>query len=128
MADQPSILIVDDDPDQTDILAHSLGKQGYATATASTGEDGLSMARNEHPDLVLMDIRLPDMDGLTICRQLNDDPSTCEIPVIILSAMERPDIIRRSRSAGCQYYLRKPYDPNALLLLVESALHESHDW
>ena len=116
------ILIVDDDHAQTEVLAHCFTKQGYNTLIAYTGQMGLQMARAEFPDLILLDIRLPDIDGLSVCHELNDDPETCDIPIIVLSAMERPDIIRRTRSAGCHYFLRKPYDPNALLMLVQAAI------
>lgn len=116
------ILIVDDDPQQTEVLAYRLGRLGFRTLTAHRGSDALRMAKSTRPHLVLLDIRLPDADGLDVCQQLTDGESTCGIPVIILSGMERPDIIRRSRGAGCQYFVRKPYDPNALLVLVEQAL------
>jgi CheY-like chemotaxis protein len=116
------ILIVDDDQAQVEVLAMRLSKQGYATSTAHTLADGMAAARQSHPDAILMDIRLPDGNGLHACEQLSDDPQTCGIPVIILSGMERPDIIRRARAAGCHFYMRKPYDPNVLLLLVESAI------
>ena len=75
-------------------------------------------------EMILMDIRLPDVDGLTVCHELNDAPETCDIPIIVLSAMERPDIIRRTRSAGSHFFLRKPYDPNALLMLAEAAMND----
>ena len=122
------ILIVDDDFTQAEVLAHRFQQQGYQISIATTGREGLSVARTEHPDLVLLDLRLPDSDGLNICLELSDDERTCEIPVIILSGMERPDIIRQARAAGCQYYVRKPYDPNALLILVENAISESRGW
>jgi CheY-like chemotaxis protein len=118
------ILIVDDDHSQTEVLAYRFRTQGYHTVTAHTAEAGLQIARDEHPDLILLDIRLPDIDGLTVCHQLNDDSATCDIPIIVLSAMERPDIIRRTRSAGCHYFLRKPYDPNALLMLAQAAMDD----
>lgn len=123
--DRQCILIVDDDHSQAEVLSFRLGRQGYDTITANTGHTGLQLARHERPDLVLLDLRLPDVDGLHICRQLTDDIRTCGIPVIIVSGMERPDIIRQSRAAGCHYYVRKPYDPNALLLLVRSAMNET---
>ena len=75
-----------------------------------------------------MDVRLPDTDGLHVCDKLSDDPHTSDIPVIILASMDRPDIIRKSRAAGCEYYVRKPYDPNALLLLSESAMNRRREW
>lgn len=122
------ILIVDDDHSQAEVLALRFHKQGFRTATAHTGEAAIQHARSKKPDLVVLDIRLPDQDGLHVCRQLNDDSETCDIPVILLSGMSRPDIIRRSRGAGCRYFVRKPYDPNAMLVLAENALREREDW
>ncbi len=123
-----SVLIVDDDLDQAEVLSRRLECQGFDTITAHTGRGGLMRARDEHPHLVLLDVRLPDMDGFRVCAQLADDPRTCDIPVIILSGMERPDIIRCSRSAGSLFYVRKPYDPNALLILIQSAIEEVNRW
>lgn len=116
------ILIIDDDETIAEPLAFRLQKQGFHTLVAHAGEPGLALARSERPCAVLLDLRLPDVDGFTVCEQLDNDPTTCHIPVIILSGMSRPDIIRRARAAGCTYYVRKPYDPNALLLLIESAI------
>ena len=117
-----TILIVDDDDDQVDILSRRLASQGYETLTADSGEQALDLARAERPHLVLLDLRLPDTDGFAVCRELADDQHTTNIPVIIVSGEERPDILRSARAAGSQYYVRKPYDPNALLVLIESAL------
>jgi DNA-binding response OmpR family regulator len=118
-----TILLVDDDQSQVAALEHRLVKLGFEVKTAFTGEGGLRRAFEELPDLVLLDLRLPDIHGFDVCRRLADDPQTCCIPVIILSAMERPDIVRRSRAMGCEYYLRKPYDPNVLLALIHNALY-----
>ena len=118
-----SILIIEDDASQSLALAHRLEKQGFATAAVSDGQAGIDVARRDRPDLIVLDLCLPDVDGFQVCEELGDGSDTCGIPIIMLSAMERPDIIRRSRSAGCQYYVRKPYDPNALLLLIEHSLH-----
>ena len=119
------ILIVEDDLSQSEVLAHRFTNLGHNTLTAQTGQMGLRLARAERPDLILLDIRLPDIDGLSVCHELNDDAETCDIPIIVLSAMERPDIIRRTRSAGCHYFLRKPYDPNVLLMLAQAAIDNS---
>jgi CheY-like chemotaxis protein len=120
-----SILIIEDDLGQREALSHRLTRVGYEVRTADRGKEGLAMARQDPPHLVLLDLRLPDIEGFSIGEQLADDPSTCGVPVIVLSAMERPDIIRRTRAAGCQYFVRKPYDPNALLVLIQSAIEES---
>jgi CheY-like chemotaxis protein len=120
-----SILIIEDDDGQREALSHRLTKLGYEVRLAERGCEGLSMARQDPPHLVLLDLRLPDVEGFTLGEQLADDPVTCGVPVIALSGMERPDIIRRTRAAGCHYFVRKPYDPNALLVLIRSAIEES---
>ena len=75
---------------------------------------------------MILDLRLPDVHGFSIpAEQLVDAAETCSIPVIMLSGMERPDIIRRCRAAGCTYFVRKPYDPNALLVLIRQAIGEA---
>ena len=122
------ILIVDDDREQVEVLSLALSRQGFETIAATTLAEGLEMARSRRPHLVILDIRLPDGNGLNMCQVLSDDPQTSGIPVIILSGMERPDIIRSCRAAGCRYYVRKPYDPNALLVLAENALGQHECW
>ncbi len=123
-----SILIVDDDDALADVLSRRLKQQGFDAITADSGKTGLAKARSDRPTLIVLDLRLPDTDGFAICEQLADAPSTCSIPVIILSGMEQPDILRRCRAAGCHYFVRKPYDPNALLILIRQAIQESSDW
>ena len=124
-ATQQSVLIVEDDAALADVLSLRLSRQGFETTVAESGQLGLTLARAEQPDVILLDLRLPDMDGFELCQELVDDEATCEIPVIILSGLEQPDIIRRSRAAGCFYYVRKPYDPNALLALIQHAIDEA---
>lgn len=120
-----TVLIIDDDEVLSEVLSRRLQQQGFNALTADSGQCGLARARADQPSLILLDLRLPDADGLTICQQLADDLETCSIPVIILTGMERPDILRRCRAAGCLYYLRKPYDPNALLILIRQAIVDS---
>ena len=117
-----TILIVDDDADQAFCLARRLESQGFLTVTAHRGLLGLGLAQADRPDLILLDVRLPDIDGLEVCRGLADSPVTCHIPVIIVSGMERNDIVRRARAAGCAFFIRKPYDPNALLTLIQASM------
>jgi len=123
-----TILIVDDDEALADVLSRRLRQQEFDPITANSGQAGLAKARSERPALIILDLRLPDIDGLAICEQLADEPTTCEIPVIILSGMEKPDILRQCRAAGCHYFVRKPYDPNALLILIRQAIRESRQW
>ena len=125
---QDRVLIVDDDPNLVDALAQRLKQQGFGVISAGTGREGRETAHRDHPDLIVLDLRLPDTDGFTVCQELADSPDTCGTPVILLSGMSRPDIIRRSRAAGCQYFVRKPYDPNALLTLIRHSIDESRGW
>jgi CheY-like chemotaxis protein len=120
-----TILLIDDDEAMVDVLGQRLRRQGYETLVARSGDEGLALARRHMPTLIVLDLRLPDADGFYVCQELADASQTCAIPVIILSGMERPDIIRRSRAAGCQYFVRKPYDPNALLILMRHAIGEA---
>ncbi len=87
---------------------------------------GLTKAKAELPSAIILDLGLPDTDGLTICEQLADSPETCSAPILILSGKEEPGLVRRCRAAGCHYFLRKPYDPNALLVLVREAIREAN--
>jgi CheY-like chemotaxis protein len=119
------VLIVDDDAAAADILSIRLNRQGFETTIAENGQLALTLARTERPSVILLDLRLPDIDGFELCQELVDNEETCEIPVIIVSGLERPDVIRRSRAAGCLYYIRKPYDPNALLTLIRQAIDEA---
>ena len=122
-----TILIIDDDDAQSFALAWRLQSQGYETLTSNEGRRGLILAKSERPDVILLDLQLPDMDGLEICEQLSDSSATCGIPVIIVSGSDRSDIVKKSRAAGCDYYLRKPYDPSVVLMLVERAIERLRD-
>jgi CheY-like chemotaxis protein len=124
-APQRCILIVDDDDAATDVLSTRLKRQGFETVIAGDGRSARALARTEKPSVILLDLRLPDVDGFELCQELVDDQETSDVPVIILSGLERPDVLRKSRAAGCHYYLRKPYDPNALLTLIHQAIDEA---
>ena len=127
-ARQRTVLIIDDDQDQSQVLAWRLQSQGFETLTAAVGRRGLILAKSERPDVVLLDLELPDIDGLKVCEQLTDGEATSGIPVVIISGQERADIVRQARVAGCHFYLRKPYDPNVVLMVVEQAIARSREW
>lgn len=117
-----TILIVDDDVEQAFSLSRRLSTQGFITVMADRGLLALGIAQADPPDLILLDTRLPDVDGLEVCRDLADSPLTCHIPIILLSAMDRPGIVREARLAGSTFFLHQPYDPNVLLTLIDAAL------
>ena len=120
----PLILIVDDDDDQNTALAYCLKGQGFEVATTTSGQAARRLVRELHPTLILLDVQLPDDDGLRICADLDEDPVTAEIPVMIISGAELPHSVRQARMAGGSFYVRKPYDPNALLVLIQHALDQ----
>ncbi len=122
------ILVVDDDLGQTEVLAYRLKSQGYQPITRNSGTSGLQSAVSDPPNLVILDINMPDMNGLDICAKLNDDLKTANIPVIILSGSDGDDVVKESRMSGGRFFIRKPYDPNALLALIETALAETTHW
>lgn len=118
----PMVLIIDDDADQNLTLAYCLKGQGFEVTTTTSGADGRRLAKEIHPALILLDVQLPDDDGFSICSALEDDPETSEIPVMIVSGADLPQSVRKARMAGSRFYVRKPYDPNALLVLISHAL------
>ncbi len=121
------VLIVDDDESIAEPLRLRLERQGFGAIVAKSGSEALELARRERLHCITLDLGLPDVDGFELCQQLVDDEATSEIPVIIVSGLERPDVIRRARAAGCHFYVRKPYDPNALLTLIRQAIEENQE-
>ena len=116
------ILIIDDDREQVDVLAYRLERLGFTAATAHEGRSGLRKAQTSSPDLVLLDLNLPDVDGFEVCREIVDSPSTCGLPVIVVSGEDGENIVRDCRAAGSEFFIRKPYDPNVLLTVIEQAI------
>ena len=120
------ILIIDDDNDQAEVLALGLSKQGFQPLLASTVTTGMMVAQLHEPDLILLDIRLPDGSGLELCEWLADSPDTSDVPIILVSGIGNDEILRQARAAGSTYFVRKPYDPNVLLTLVDDALSKAN--
>jgi DNA-binding response OmpR family regulator len=116
------ILIVEDDQDQRRLAAAGLRSAGYRVLTAADGAEGVSTARAEHPDLILLDIDLPGLDGMAVCRQLKLDPALSSIPVIFCTA--RTGVIDRMTglTLGADDYVNKPYAPSELLLRIRRLL------
>lgn len=115
-----SILVVDDDPKILKILQHTFSKEGFKVAIAASGEEALQIARQSPPDLVLLDIMMPDMDGFETYQKLK---ALREVPVIILSSRsDEVDKIVGFRM-GVDDYQTKPFSPNELTLRVKAVLH-----
>ncbi|MBI5968701.1 MAG: response regulator [Deltaproteobacteria bacterium] len=118
----PRILIVDDNPMNVDILQTRLAAHGYETVTASDGEEALAIAREKQPDLILLDIMMPKMDGMEVCRELKRDPTLPFMPIILVTAKSESKDIVAGLEAGGDEYLTKPVDQAALVARVKSML------
>ncbi len=116
------ILIVDDEADIVLVVERRLTLQGYEVISASTGYAGLNKARSEHPDLILLDLMLPGIDGNQICAMLKRDLRYRDIPIVILSAKSQLKDIEVSMQCGADAYIAKPFDHQTLLSQVETLL------
>lgn len=119
----PRILLVEDNEMNRDMLSRRLRRKGYSVAIAEDGEQGLTMACTEMPDLILMDISLPFLDGVEVTRRLKANPRTSQIPVIVLTAHALVRDRERSFDAGCDDYDTKPVDFGRLIGKIENFLH-----
>jgi two-component system phosphate regulon response regulator PhoB len=116
------ILVVDDEPDITALVAYHLAKAGYRVSTAANGPDALKAAREERPDIVILDVMLPGVSGYDVLDELRRRPETKEVGVILLTARrEEPDRIR-GLTLGADDYLTKPFSPHELALRVSALL------
>jgi diguanylate cyclase (GGDEF)-like protein len=118
----PAILIVDDAPDHLGVLRHTMAERGYQTLVANCGAQALSVARRMHPDLILMDVVMPGMDGLETCRQLKQNAGTADIPVILMSSRNETDDVVAGFDNGAVDYIAKPLRMAEVCARVRSQL------
>jgi len=125
----PLILIVDDNPTNLDILQARLAPHNYEILTATDGEEALAIAREKEPDLILLDIMMPKMDGIEVCRHLRADPSLPFMPIIMVTAKADSKDVVAGLEAGADEYLTKPVDHAALVARAKSMLRikDLHD-
>jgi len=116
------VLIVEDNPANMRLALFLLESRGHTVITATNAEAGLTLARDERPDLILMDIQLPEMDGLEATMLLKEDPATRLIPVIALTALAMIGDEERIRAAGCDGYIGKPMRYKEFLAAVAAQL------
>jgi two-component system phosphate regulon response regulator PhoB len=116
------ILAVDDEEDILELIRYNLTKEGYVVDLASTGEQALERARSSAPDLILLDLMLPGLDGLDVCREIKQDPSINHIPILMVTAKgEEADIVL-GLEMGADDYITKPFSPRVLLARVRTIL------
>lgn len=116
------IMIVDDSPTDTHILKKMLEKNGYSTVTASDANEGMAVAKREKPDVILMDVVMPGLNGFQATRELTTDPETAGIPVIIVTRKDQEVDRVWGMRQGASNYMTKPVRENTLLTLINEAL------
>jgi DNA-binding response OmpR family regulator len=116
------ILVVEDEPEYRELAERVLSQAGYRVLTAGTGQAGLKAFRDEHPDLILLDVMLPDMVGFDLCRRIREDPSRGETPVLFCTVRSAVSSLAEGLKAGSTDYVIKPFDPKDLLERVRAAL------
>jgi two-component system alkaline phosphatase synthesis response regulator PhoP len=117
------VLVAEDEPDIRGLVAFSLQYAGFVVVEALNGEEAIRKAEEEQPDLILLDVRMPKMNGYEACRQLKSQESTKHIPVIFLSARGQEAEIKHGLELGAEEYILKPFAPDELYRRVETILH-----
>ena len=122
------ILVVDDEEDILELVRYNLSKERYHVTSALSGEIALQKAREEHPDLILLDLMLPGLDGLTVCRELKRDPAIGSTPIIMLTAKGEDADIVVGLELGADDYIVKPFSPRVLQARIKAVLRRrEHD-
>jgi two-component system phosphate regulon response regulator PhoB len=119
---KPRILVVDDDPVIVRLLEVNFRLDGFDVATAGRGEDALVIAKEAPPDVILLDVMMPGLDGYEVYRRLREIPELLDVPVFFLSARARDDDRSRGMESGVVDYITKPFDPTELVVLVRRRL------
>jgi two-component system phosphate regulon response regulator PhoB len=117
-----AVLLVEDDPDIRHLVSYKLTRSGLDVVEAADGRTALDLARRDPPDLIILDVRMPGMSGLEVCRELRAGPRTARLPIIMLTASAHPQDREQAFAAGATDYVVKPFSPRALLEHVEAVL------
>ena len=119
---RPVILAADDDDDILQLIVFRLERSGYTVLQASDGEEALALALENRPDLAVLDVQMPKMDGFELTRRLRAEPATSRIPIIVLTARVQDADVQEGFDAGADDYLRKPFSPQELRARVQAIL------
>jgi DNA-binding response OmpR family regulator len=114
------IVIVEDEADIAQLVKLYLEKEGFRTATAKTGAEGLKLIRTDHPDMVILDLMLPEMDGLEVCKKIRNAPDTAMLPVLMLTSKAEESDTIIGLELGADDYVTKPFSPKALVARVKA--------
>ena len=116
------ILVVEDEEDILELIRYNLAREGYRVSSATSGEDGLRAAMRDKPDLVVLDIMLPGIDGIEVCRRLKADPQTRYIPVVMVTAKGDEADVVTGLELGADDYLTKPFSPKVLIARLRAVI------
>jgi DNA-binding response OmpR family regulator len=119
---QGNVLVVDDEPQITEIIEAFLSNSGYEVHVSNQAAEGLRLAKQLKPDVILLDIMMPDIDGYSLCNDLKNDPATSGIPVVFLTGKDRNDDMGRSFKAGGDMFIKKPFSCERLLEILNIIL------
>ncbi len=119
------ILVVEDEPDILELMEYNLTRVGYQVTCAADGEEGVVRARRETPDLILLDLMLPKLDGMTVCRELRATPALRSVPIIMVTARGQEEDVVSGLEAGADDYVIKPFGVKVLLARVKAALRRA---
>ncbi|MBN1818227.1 MAG: response regulator transcription factor [Sedimentisphaerales bacterium] len=122
-----TILVVDDEQSILELVQYNLSQRGYRVLPAETGEGAIQTARREKPDLIVLDLMLPGIDGLDVCRFLKAEEDTKDIPILMLSARGEEDDVALGMEMGADDYILKPFSPKVLLARIRAALRRRQD-
>jgi two-component system, OmpR family, alkaline phosphatase synthesis response regulator PhoP len=120
-----TILVIDDEKDLTELVRYNLQKEGFIVRCARDGEAGLASASGDTPDLVLVDLMMPGMDGLEVCRRLRSDPRTAAVPIIMLTAKSGESDRVVGLELGADDYVTKPFSPRELAARIKAVLRRA---
>lgn len=120
-----TILVIEDEKDLSELLEYNLKKEGFAVATARSGAEGLKMAIETSPDMVVLDLMLPDIFGIDVCRTLRENSDTASIPIIMLTAKSQTSDKIEGLTAGADDYLTKPFSPRELVARIKAISRRS---
>jgi len=116
------VLIADDEANIRNILDFTLHAEGFTVIGARNGDEAFTLALSEQPDIVILDVMMPDTDGIEACRRLKRDERTSRLPVILLTARSSSDDRRRGREAGADAYITKPFSPSKVVATLREIL------
>ncbi len=117
-----NILVIEDEEDILELINYNLGKEGYRVTGVTSGEDGLKSARHNLPSLVVLDVMLPGLDGLEVCKMLKNDGKTQHIPIIMLTAKSEESDVVTGLEVGADDYITKPFSPKILIARIRNIL------